>query len=170
MMKKVSVLMALVLLVGLFTVSCKTTAPDTQGGGIVVPPPTTTPQGSGIPAVAVKASSVQEAGLEAKYAIDGDEDTRWSSAWKDKQYIYIDLGDKKSFTTVVLNWETAYGESYEIQISDDGVNWKTIYATTSSMGGEDIIPVGKQKARYVKMYGIKRGTEWGFSLWEFQVK
>ena len=167
-MKKISILLSLVLLVGLFTVSCKTAGPVPE----TLPEFTESekPGPSGPTALGAIASSVQEPGLEARKAIDGDEDSRWSSAWKDKQYIYIDLGGKKAFNTVILNWETAYGEAYEIQISDDAASWKTVYSTTSSMGGEEHIPVGKQKARYVKMNGIRRGTEWGFSLWEFGVK
>ena len=30
-----------------------------------------------------------------------------------------------------MDWEAAYGKSYEIQTSNDAVSWTTIYSTTS---------------------------------------
>ena len=114
-------------------------------------------------------SSNENLYLTADEAIDGTFDSRWSSGWSDNEWIYLDFGSPKTFDTVTLSWETAYGLSYEIQISDDAQNWTTVYTETSGDGGEDVIFVGVQTARYVKMNGLIRGTEWGYSLWEFEV-
>jgi len=57
-----------------------------------------------------------------------------------------------------------------LQVSDDTLNWTTIYTTTSGTGGEEVIPVGQQTARYLKMRGMQRGSEWGYSLWEMSVE
>ncbi|MEA3462538.1 MAG: GH116 family glycosyl hydrolase, partial [Bacteroidota bacterium] len=68
------------------------------------------------------ASSVEGPGFEADKAIDGDFSTRWSSEFSDPQWIYIDFGESKTFSTVTLDWEAAYGKAYEIQVSDDAEN------------------------------------------------
>jgi hypothetical protein len=69
---------------------------------------------------------------------------------------------------VVLNWEAAYGKSYEIQVSDNGSSWASIYATTSGEGGvEDLAVSGT--GRYVRLLGTERATGYGYSLWEFEV-
>ncbi|MDX6394295.1 MAG: hypothetical protein QOJ73_5358, partial [Streptosporangiaceae bacterium] len=55
-----------------------------------------------------------------------------------------------------------------IQTSPDGTNWTTIYSTTTGTGGTQTLAV-TGTGRYVRMYGTARATQYGFSLWEFQV-
>ncbi|NJP42967.1 beta-glucosidase [Streptomyces sp. PRB2-1] len=113
------------------------------------------------------ASSVQDA-FTANAAVDGDPGTRWSSAASDPQWLQVDLGSSQPITQVVLNWETAYGKSFQIQVSDNGSTWNNIYSTTTGTGGVQTLNV-TGTGRYVRMYGTARGTQWGYSLWEFQV-
>ena len=68
-----------------------------------------------------------------------------------------------------MDWETAYGKSYDLQTSNDAVNWTTIYTTTSGDGGTDDITGLNASGRYVRMYGTQRGTPYGYSLWEFNI-
>src|SRR5665648_327359 len=63
------------------------------------------------------ASSVQT-GYSASNAVDGNSGTRWGSAESDPQWIYVDLGTTQTINQVKLSWETAYGQSYQIQVSD----------------------------------------------------
>lgn len=106
----------------------------------------------------------------AAMAVDGDKDnTRWESVHADNQYIQIDLGEKMNISQIVLTWETAYGKGYNIQVSDTGsAPWTQIYSTTNGDGKTDDLKVTGQ-GRYVRLNGITRGTEWGFSLWDFSV-
>jgi hypothetical protein len=68
----------------------------------------------------------------------------------------------------VLAWESAYAKAFQIQTSNDGTTWTTIYSTTTGTGGVQTIPVSGS-GRYVRMYGTVRATGYGYSLWEFQV-
>jgi hypothetical protein len=106
--------------------------------------------------------------FDASNAVDGDPTTRWSSAFSDPQWIAVDLGQPFVLNSVRLVWETAYGAAFQIQISDNGVDWKTALDVTNNTGGTNDLPVGGT-ARYVRMYGTQRGTEWGYSLWSFEV-
>jgi len=118
-----------------------------------------------VPAVS---SSDEGAGLAATYAADGNPGTRWASAQTDAQWIYVDLGSVKSIARVILNWEAAYGKSYQIQTSSDAANWTTIYSTTTGVGGKETLNISGS-GRYVRMLGITRGTGYGYSLWDFEV-
>lgn len=102
-------------------------------------------------------------------AVDGNPTTRWSSAWADNQWIYVDLGETFVVRRVLLNWEVAYGRIYRIEVSLDAQNWQQIYFTTSGDGGIDDITNIRAFGRYVRMFGIQRATQWGFSLYEFEV-
>ena len=104
----------------------------------------------------------------ASYAVDGNPETRWSSAFSDPQWIYVDLGQSYSINRVRLSWEAAYGQAYQIQVSSDAVSWTTIYGTTTGTGGVNDLAVSGI-GRYVRVYGTVRGTPYGYSLWEFEV-
>ena len=114
------------------------------------------------------ASSLEGAGYPASNAVDGNTTTRWSSAFSDPQWLQVDLGATHTISQVVLNWENAYAKAFQIQTSNDGTTWTTIYSTTTGTGGVQTIPVSGS-GRYVRMYGTQRATGYGYSLWEFQV-
>ena len=118
------------------------------------------------------ASSIQEKKQKfaASCVLDKNPATRWSSEFSDPQWIYIDAGKPIPFNLITLCWETAYAKVYEIQISNDALNWKTVYRQEKGSGGKETIYLGNQKARYVRMYGIKRATEWGYSLYKFDLQ
>ena len=117
----------------------------------------------------VKCSSVENSHLAPSNVADGNLHTRWSSEFSDPQWIYIDLGKDYLVEAIRLSWENAYAKEYEIQASFDAVNWETIYSTSEGKGKiEEITDLGT-RARYIRMYGNKRATEWGYSLWEFEI-
>jgi beta-glucanase (GH16 family) len=113
-------------------------------------------------------SSSVEPTFTASAAVDGDTGTRWSSAFSDPQWIYVDLGAAHPISRVVLNWEAAYGTAYQLQSSNDAVNWSTFYTTTTGDGGIDDLAV-VANGRYIRMNGTARATMYGYSLWELQV-
>ena len=47
------------------------------------------------------------------------------AAWTDNEWIQVDLGSQKAFTTVQLVWEAAFAKGYKIQTSNDGTTWTT---------------------------------------------
>jgi hypothetical protein len=114
------------------------------------------------------ASSTENAGTPASAAVDGNTGTRWSSQFSDPQWVQIDLGSAQTVCKVGLQWETASGKAYQIQTSNDATNWTTIYSTASGPGGTETLSVSGS-GRYIRMYGTARNTQYGYSLWEFQV-
>jgi beta-glucosidase len=118
---------------------------------------------------AATASSLENSSYPATNAFDGNLSTRWSSAFSDPQWIYVDLGATYNISEVVLYWEAAYGKSYQIQVSSDATHWTTIYSATNGLGGTEDLTGLSGTGRYVRMYGTVRGTVYGYSLWEFQV-
>ena len=114
-------------------------------------------------------SSNENAGTTPNLAVDGNAGTRWSSAFSDPQWIQVDLGASQSICRVTLTWESAYGKAYQIQVSNDAVNWTTIYSTTTGDGGTDDLTNLTGSGRYVRMYGTVRAIGYGYSLWEFAI-
>jgi len=122
--------------------------------------------------VKTEASSFQDDDSQyaAGNASDSKEDTRWSSKWTDDEWICFDLGSSKTISGLDLFWETASGKEYKIQVSDDGKSWRDAFSQNDGKGDREAIRFdSKQNARYVRIFGIKRSTEYGYSLWEVKV-
>jgi hypothetical protein len=120
----------------------------------------------------VTASGVENPGFgAASHVVDGDLDTRWSSNFVDQANITIDLGKSQAVNLVRLKWERAYGKQYVIQVSDTGNDgdWTPVYTQNSGRGGTENLSFQTVTARYVRMQGVKRATEYGFSLFEFEI-
>jgi hypothetical protein len=119
----------------------------------------------------VVASSVENGGTAASNAVDGNSSTRWSSQFSNPQWIYVDLGSTYNITEVKLNWETAAGQDYQIQVSSDATNWTTTLQTVTgntTSGWHDYQGLSGS-GRYVRMYGTARTTPYGYSLFDFNV-
>ncbi|CAN5156269.1 hypothetical protein BH23BAC3_BH23BAC3_04260 [soil metagenome] len=119
-------------------------------------------------------SSANETGhgnADPNFVTDGDSTTRWSSPYQDNHWIYIDLEAAHNIESVLLDWEAAYGKSYDIQTSLDSQVWTTVFEERNGNGEVDSvafdIPV---TGRYVRMLGKERATQFGFSLWRFEVR
>ncbi len=115
------------------------------------------------------ASSLENDSFLASNAVDGNGSSRWSSAFSDPQWLMVDLGATYSISRVILNWEGAAGEAYEIQVSSDAQNWTTVAAIGGGNGGVDDLVFDIASGRYIRMYGTSRTTPYGYSLFEFEV-
>ena len=89
--------------------------------------------------------------------------------WTVPEWIYVDLGAIYNITRVLLNWETAYANGYQVQVSANASSWTNIFSTTTGNGGIDDLTGLSGSGRYVRMNATSRGSTYGFSLFEFEV-
>ncbi|GAA4588167.1 hypothetical protein GCM10023194_39080 [Planotetraspora phitsanulokensis] len=115
-------------------------------------------------------ASYEDGNLVATNAIDGNGSSRWSSDHSNdpNAWIYVDLGREYDVSKAVLQWEAAYGKSYKIQISGDAQHWEDVYSTTTGAGGVETITI-RRDTRYVRMQGVQPQTQYGYSLYEFEI-
>lgn len=100
---------------------------------------------------------------------DGSNATRWSSLYADNQSVIVDLQASYSITDIVINWETAFAQTYSIDISNDKTNWTSILGTTTGNGGKDVLQKLSGNGRYIRLNLTKRATTYGFSFYELEV-
>ncbi|MFI6106384.1 discoidin domain-containing protein [Streptomyces sp. NPDC051310] len=124
---------------------------------------------AGAPASASSAEWNPFTSYAAGRAVDGDPRTRWASDRSDPQWLRIDLGSAQPVGRVTLDWERAHGKAYRIEVSGDGNDWRTVWSTTAGDGGLDTARFTAVPARFVRVMGLERGTEWGYSLHEVGV-
>ena len=114
------------------------------------------------------ASSIQGPSWPAADATDGNLTTRWSSAFSDPQWLQVDLGSTQSVCQVVIHWETAYAKAFQVQVSPDAATWTSIFSATTGTGGTQTLNI-TGTGRYIRVFGTQRATQYGYSIFEFQV-
>lgn len=119
--------------------------------------------------VAVTASSHETTSTDANNATDQNINTRWGSVFADPQYLQLDFGAPQNITRVQLSWETAYALDYQIQTSPDGLYWTPIQTVINGDGGLDNLTGLNARGRYLRLYGTRRATAYGYSLYEIEV-
>jgi beta-galactosidase len=122
--------------------------------------------------------------LGAENAVDGNLSTRWGSATAnapptpavagvDPSWLQIDLGSTQQFNTVVINWENAYATQYQILYTnqDPSTNptWNVAYTNNAGVGGTETLNFPTVTGRYIRLLGTQRATQYGYSVYEFQV-
>lgn len=168
--------LAAVVLAAVLTVPAEAVTAATAGAAVPASVPASAPvpasaQGDpvllsrGKPAVA---SALEKADFPARNAVDGDPATRWSSAFSDPQWIWVDLQRQVDVRRVAIDWEVSHSTAYSIEISDDAVSWRVLWSTNAGDGGTDVIPVDGT-GRYVRMYSTARNGTAGNSIWELRV-
>ncbi len=103
---------------------------------------------------------------------DGDSSSRWaSSSNSSTDWVYVDLGESKDISKVIINWENAYATQFQIQISDDATAWTDVYKTYNGTGGLQEISLDKTyTGRYVRVYCTQKfNYQWGYSIYELGV-
>ena len=83
------------------------------------------------------------------------------------EWIYVDLGSTTAISRVVLNW----GRLRQ-RLSDPGLQQRDdldhhLHHHHNNGAIDDLTVSGS--GRYVRMFGTARATQWGYSLFEFQV-
>ena len=107
----------------------------------------------------------------ADAAIDGNNGTRWESAFTDDETFTLNMGKARTFNYIRINWEGAYCTQFELTYSTDGVAYQPLYTETAlaAAGWQEIYFEAPVTAQYIKYHGTKRATGYGQSFYEFQV-
>ncbi|RYD91046.1 MAG: discoidin domain-containing protein, partial [Sphingobacteriales bacterium] len=103
-------------------------------------------------------------------SIDGDLGTRWSiAAATENEWYKVDLGSVENISRIDIYWEGAYASDYALQVSTDDVNFTTVFATSTSTGGDVSHTFTAVDARYVKILLNKSALPYPMSFWEFEI-
>jgi hexosaminidase len=114
------------------------------------------------------ASSVETPALSPDLAFDGDYNTRWSSKYLDTAWIFVDFGNKYHITRVKVNWEYSFAVDYQIQLSEDSTNWRTVLDIKENKGGINDFTKLNDSCRYIRIFCTKRSNLNGYSLFEIE--
>ncbi|MEV4778174.1 discoidin domain-containing protein [Burkholderia sp. LMU1-1-1.1] len=143
------------------------TPPPTTNDPVIVDP---TKPGVLLKPAQATSSKLENQGDSAGNTIDGKLNTRWASAFEDGAWIQYDFGVKTMVGYMKLVWQNAYGKQYNLLVSDNGQDWTQIRAVTNGQGGtEEFFNLGVN-ARFIRLQGVERATQYGYSLFEVEFK
>jgi hypothetical protein len=116
-------------------------------------------------------TSSDEAGtFSGQWAVDDNPATRWSSEASDDQWISVDLGAVVPVDAIGLVWEDAFADAFILQArTADSADWETVGKETAGAGGVARYDTEGVNARFVRVLGTQRHTQYGYSLFELQV-
>jgi len=113
-----------------------------------------------------KASASTSADNESpELAIDADQFSRWKSgSLAAEQWLQLDFGQAREYGGLSIDWDPQdYATAYEVQASDDGTTWNTLYRSTQGNGGRDYVylPDGESHALRLALQKSSRGQGYG---------
>ncbi|KJK48229.1 glycosyl hydrolase [Lentzea aerocolonigenes] len=146
----------------------------------------------------VSVSSTDYAATPAEFAVDGlaqvgVQGSGWRAAQGDGQWMIVDLQGRCDISSVVLTFEakpgdpafdangsradtigteilSSYAVVFDLDVSDDGRTWRTVYGTESGTGSVVTIPLTPAvRARWVRFTASRRSTSNPLGLNGFQV-
>lgn len=109
-------------------------------------------------------------GTLPKAIVDGKYETRWQSDYTDNEWIYIDLEKEYNLDEIKVDFMYHRAKDYEIQISNDALNWTTIETKINGSGVYDAYQFTDKHARYVKLKLTKRSSSnYVFNIQEVRI-
>lgn len=126
------------------------------------------------------ASSVEANTLPARYANDGNNETRWASAVENGvQTLQLSWNSVQTMKSFVIRWERRNATGYAVETSNDGTNWTAAASFTAkpTKTVQEITLNTPVQARYVRLNitshtadGLENETSWNnVSIYEFEV-
>lgn len=93
---------------------------------------------------------------DLRLALDGNASTRWATrqTQRDGQFYQIDFNSLKTFDRVLLDTtvnEFDYPREYEVQVSDNGIDFTTVASGTPGNSPQTLITFAQQTAQYLRI-------------------
>jgi len=106
-------------------------------------------------------------------AVDGNDETRWSTgqSQRENQWIEIDLSASETFNRIVLDTEGSsqdFPREYTVRVSANGNQWETV---ASGAGGSAVTSINfdEQNAQYVRIEQSGNTDRWWWSIHELNL-
>jgi hypothetical protein len=126
------------------------------------------PETTSYPAPVVTASSFVK-NHSPSLMTDNSDETYWESSGVNDQNVNIDFTTRREFGGLQIKWlKDHYAESFDIMLSEDGMNWEKAYSVQSNQGNTSFIRLPEAEARYLKINLTKSRTEQDFGISELK--
>ncbi len=111
-------------------------------------------------------------GHEPARALDGDPASAWRSAPEPAaQQLVLDFGHSREYGGLVVDWDPEdWAVAYAVQVSRDGVEWRTERTVTAGNGGRDYVYLPDAESRWVRLDLARSSRGRGYAIRDIEVK
>jgi len=123
------------------------------------------------PPPVVRASSWLLGG-EASRALDGSVGTAWTSDADagPVQTLTVDFQTPREFGGLIVRWLAgAHATHYDVQFSEDGVQWRTVRTIDGGRGGPDAVWLPEAETRFLRL-ALRSGPSNAYGLAELEIR
>jgi F5/8 type C domain len=117
------------------------------------------------PSPPTASASTSLSGEEPAAVLDDNPFSIWHSGeLAPEQWLQFDFGSPREYGGLVVDWDPRdYAVEYDVEASDDGQSWNTIYRSTRGNGRRDYIflPEGESRLLRLAMHESSRGQGYG---------
>jgi hypothetical protein len=120
---------------------------------------------------AVLASSALP-GHEATCVVDGRAETSWRSEPSDApQWVLVDFGEPREYGGLIVHWDrTTTARAFDLETSDDGRAWKTVYAAGRPDAARSYIYLPQGASQQLRLRLHRGGDGKGIGIAEIDVR
>jgi hypothetical protein len=109
-------------------------------------------------------------GAPAALVLDGNPSTAWQTASSGAQTLTIDFHRPHEFGGLILRWVAgAHASRFDVELSDDGAQWRTVRSVGDGRGGPDIVSLPEAEARFVRL-ALRDGPARAYGVAEVEIK
>ena len=111
-------------------------------------------------------------GATASLAIDGSTATAWKSdgATGRAQTLTVDFQRLRELGGLIVRWlPNAHASRYDVELSDDGAQWRTVRKVLHGRGGPDVVWLPEAEARFVRLV-LHAGPAPAYGVTELEIK
>ncbi|CAN5877390.1 discoidin domain-containing protein [soil metagenome] len=115
----------------------------------------------------VTASSASAA---APAVIDGDTTTAWRATTSGGQTLALDFQRSREYGGLIVHWDgAARAADYDVDVSQDGVVWRTVRSVRGGAGARDYLRLPETESRWLRLR-LLRGLSPGYAVRELHVQ
>ncbi len=97
--------------------------------------------------------------------MDNNPISEWRSKPNENQNLLFDFQYLREYGGVIINWDSLdYATDFNINVSNDLKNWKTIYHARSEKRTNSFIPLPDDESRYMKIVMLKSNRGKGYAI------
>ncbi|MEW6664010.1 MAG: discoidin domain-containing protein [Thermodesulfobacteriota bacterium] len=119
----------------------------------------------------VRASSALR-GHDSQHVLDPIDPSTWrSEPSHEPQWLLIDFQQEREYGGLVIQWEKGFrGKHFDVQVSDDGLAWNTLAATTQGDSDRSYLYLPRTLSRYLRLNLFRSVRGRGFGIQGILVK
>jgi len=122
------------------------------------------------PAPPLVSASSSAAGRGPELVLQPERNASWHSGSGERQWLLLDFGKLREYGGLVIDWDgDDYASAYQVEGSDDGIEWTALYDAREAQGARDYVYLPDGESRYLRVAMSKSHAGRGYAIARIQV-